>query len=110
MSTTVMPLTTLTPFLVILVIVLAVVVVTVLVEGYEPPKSAKHSLKTILNGTGGWIGGYLVAFSAYDGVLFSNQFWTSVGGVMTALLLVFGIDLVVLWFRSRRKAGDGDDK
>jgi hypothetical protein len=98
----------LVPFAVIVGLTLMVFLITNVVEGYEAPTSAADSLKRILASTGGWIGGFLIASLVLNGRQTFDDNWPSIFGALTAIAVIFLVDMIVL-YRNSRRMSDGSE-
>jgi hypothetical protein len=89
---------------------LGVFLLTSVINGYEAPKSPKHSIKKILGATGGWMGGFLIAHFFLNGLELSDAVWSSVLGAIAAIFVLFSIDMLMLWSKFNQTKTSGEDK
>jgi hypothetical protein len=89
---------------------LGVIFVSWTIEGYEAPTSAKDSLKRILTSTGGWMGGFLIAHLTLNGLQATDQVLSGILGAVTAFVILFAIDLIVLKLRAQRSEAVSDEE
>ena len=90
------------PFAIIVGLSLAIIMVVHVVEGYESPQTARHSIRRILCSVSGSLGGFIIAHLALNGFEFSEQIWGVFLGIATASVVLFVIDVMVMNFKARQ--------
>ena len=105
----VLPLSTLMPFAVIVGLILGVFAVMYIVDSYEAPVSPSDSIRRILRSTGGVAVGLIGAHLLFYGFHDLDELGVTLIGILTAFLLLFMTDMIVLGKRRSKSTERPED-